>query len=336
MGPAAARSGGTPGGRCYCWECWRSALFVADYEAGRASDKERDRAETALHEAVDLRHKAEELKNEEARQRLRAEAAEADARTQLLRAEELAYVGQLAQAQSAWQAGDAKRARELLAATRRVFRGWEYAHFCASVSTKPRRARADTVVPLPVWTLAQTASGWPAASVDGTIIVWDASNGRKVFTSKGHKSLVWSVRFSPNGKRLASCGADKTIKLWDAATGKELQSLKGHEGEVNQVVFSRDGKRLASAAKDMTVKVWDAATGQHLLTLTGHSAGVESVVFSPGWRIAWPSASTDKTVKVWDAVTGRELRTLKGHTSWVLSVGFSPDAAAAWPVPATT
>ncbi|OBQ08889.1 MAG: ribosome assembly protein 4, partial [Anabaena sp. LE011-02] len=45
-----------------------------------------------------------------------------------------------------------------------------------------------------------------------------------VNTLKGHEGWVYSVEFSPDGKKLASGSVDNTIKIWDVTTGKVLNT----------------------------------------------------------------------------------------------------------------
>jgi WD40 repeat protein len=139
-----------------------------------------------------------------------------------------------------------------------------------------------------------------------------------------HDGIVYSVNYSPDGKRIATSSADKTAKIWDANTGELLLTMTGHTDEVWGLSYSPDSKRVATTSADKTAKVWDAYTGELLLTLTGHTAPVSSIEFSPdGTRIV--TTSHDTTAKIWNAVTGKELLTFSAHTDMLYGSAFSPD-----------
>ena len=140
----------------------------------------------------------------------------------------------------------------------------------------------------------------------------------------GHKSQVYGVAFSPDGKRLASASQGQAVILWDVESRKPLATLEGHKGAVYGVAFSPDGKRLASASQDQTVILWDVDSHKPLATLEGHKDAVYGVAFSPdGKRLA--SASQDQTVILWDVDNHKPLATLEVQTGTVYGVAFSPE-----------
>lgn len=81
-----------------------------------------------------------------------------------------------------------------------------------------------------------------------------------VYSLQGHKRSISSIKFSPDGRYLASGAADKLIKVWSVPTGALLHTLAGHTQGVNDICWSTDSAYVASASDDRTVRVWNAQT----------------------------------------------------------------------------
>jgi WD40 repeat protein len=168
------------------------------------------------------------------------------------------------------------------------------------------------------------ASRW----VDGEwtrLTTFDAKTGKRTAVCDGHRGIIWTFTFSPDGTRLGSAGDDQVARLWDPASGALLATCRGHESKILSAAFRPDGARLVTTSSDGTVRQWDAATGREVeAPYDSHSGDVAAAVYSPdGHWVA--SAGTDRTVRVWRAKGRQDVAILHGHTGAVIGVAFAPD-----------
>jgi WD40 repeat protein len=169
------------------------------------------------------------------------------------------------------------------------------------------------------------------------IRIWNASTGKEAISFPALPKLeyVFSVAFSPDGKRLLWGNALSSARVWDLRKGKLLFNLQGHARGVPTAIFSPNGNQILTADECETLKIWNAKDGKLERTIKGEARSKDIVraAWSPnGKLIAAPSA--DKTIKLFDVNTGEKKLTLYGHEKGVVAVAFSPSgkrlASASW------
>lgn len=207
------------------------------------------------------------------------------------------------------------------------------------------------------------AGGTPGQA--GEAKVFSVADGALLADLVTTEDSVFSVAFSPDGTRLATCGADRSIRIFDVATWKEQVLIEDHADWVMDVAWSHDGKRIASASRDKTSKVFDSTTGDGVATFSAHGDSVYTVAFladnahviSGGndkqlrvWKIEGAAqvrnmglggevfrlkmlpenkvicCSADKTARLYDAANGQQVKNFQGSKEWLYSVDYLPAA----------
>jgi WD40 repeat protein len=164
------------------------------------------------------------------------------------------------------------------------------------------------------------------AGGDKLVIVRDL-RGRELVRLP-HASEARSLRFSADGKVLATVSSDGSAKLWEVESGREVITVDKLAAGNHSFVLSASGQRLAAAGWNGVARVLDVLGGSELVRMV-HQGDVTAVDFGRD-EATLLTASNDKTARVWQAARGRELAKLSAD-DWLLAAGvavaFSRDGA---------
>ena len=163
------------------------------------------------------------------------------------------------------------------------------------------------------------------AGGDGHVRIWSTeaiysandasySKPRQLCHMSHHLGTIHSVRFSPNGRYLASGADDKLICVYHLEKGapavtfgtnepppvenwKTYKRLIGHENDVQDLAWSYDSSLLVSVGLDSKVVVWSGHTFEKLKAIPAHQSHVKGITFDPANKF-FATASDDRTIKI--------------------------------------
>jgi serine/threonine protein kinase/WD40 repeat protein len=144
--------------------------------------------------------------------------------------------------------------------------------------------------------------------------LWDWKADKRLAELDGYQSTVLVMRFSPDGKLLATGDQFGIVRVWDAATYKEIATFKGHAIGIGGLVFAPDGQSVYSASYDGLVRRWRIAPEPDPDTIDDDRANYpEQVGVSRDGRSVFlisrlkTASPPQTTVRHWDLATRREL-----------------------------
>jgi WD40 repeat protein len=112
-------------------------------------------------------------------------------------------------------------------------------------------------------------------------------------------SPVYALRFSPNGRTLASGEKNGRVRLWDIDTREQQTVLTEHRSTVKALAFMPDGRTLVSAEENGVLIVSNVADGAEVRRFDWGIGRVRSVAIAPDGMTA-AVAGSDCSVLIWD------------------------------------
>jgi WD40 repeat protein len=156
-------------------------------------------------------------------------------------------------------------------------------------------------------------------------LIWNFSTGDVIARLEGHKDGILTVKWSPDGKKIATASDDRTVKIWNTTNWLEYKTLEGHTAGVLAVDWSPDGRFLVTGGRDYTVRIWTEE--RDFIAVWQDDNCVRSVDWHPsGFYIL--NTCVDGTVKIRNATTGRIIKIFDDAQptgSAVVSAVWSPD-----------
>ncbi|MEC4812549.1 MAG: caspase family protein [Scytonema sp. PMC 1069.18] len=131
---------------------------------------------------------------------------------------------------------------------------------------------------------------------NGMLWVWDIK-GNKLSEDNVHDSMITSVVFSPNNKKIVSGSLDDTVRFLG------INAKFQHSDQVDSVAFSPDGRYVVSGSKDGTMRIWDLKWKGTSISESNQTNDESSfaVAFSPdGKYIVSGTGSNNGTVQLWE------------------------------------
>jgi len=163
-----------------------------------------------------------------------------------------------------------------------------------------------------------------SATLGHSALLLDAHSGQPVGQPMVHRSYVYTARFSPDGKRVATGSHDATARIWSVPGGEPITPELNHEQRVMELTFSPDSQQLLTTSDDRTAKLWNATDGRLLFSLPHDSVLTDAAFSRDGEKIL--TATAQGTVSLWAARTGTLLRALR-HEGAVWTVCFDREGA---------
>ena len=125
------------------------------------------------------------------------------------------------------------------------------------------------------------------------ILLHDAKTGQQT-KSMRHASYMMGLKFSPDGKQIASAprgNVNKFLAVFDVNQDEPKFNVGPFGHYVAGLAFSPDGQRIAATGCEKVLRLFDAATGKTVLSIKREDCGSAPAFSHDGQLLGWSEPS---------------------------------------------
>jgi len=139
-----------------------------------------------------------------------------------------------------------------------------------------------------------------------------------------HKTGIWALAVSPDGKKAITAGTDRIVRVWEIAKSEELLETVADD-LLYSVAFAPSGETVALAGADGVVREWDITGDESPSEAFRHTGEALCVAISPDGNLL-ASGGKDGTLLVHRLPDYPRVYRLEAHSAALHALKFSPDS----------
>jgi WD40 repeat protein len=160
-------------------------------------------------------------------------------------------------------------------------------------------------------------------SDDETLSIWSVSDGQRLFGPFKHDNIVIAVKFSPDGRRIATATWNQdSIRIYDGSDVLADFPIRVNSNYNGSLAWASDSNRLFALSKDGNIHSLDVSTKKTLAKWRIHSDDDASCI-ALAFNDTIIAASANSSVTLWDTKTQQQIATIH-HSHAIHSMAISP------------
>lgn len=131
------------------------------------------------------------------------------------------------------------------------------------------------------------------------IRLFETATGKELLRFGADLRGLYSVTFSPDGRRVLTTSGETFVREWDVHSGDLLRRVEVDWMWASCAIYLPDGNRIITANEsDNSLRIWDIRSGEELKQFVGHRDHIHDLKVSLDGLTA-VSCGADSTVRVW-------------------------------------